>query len=113
MKYDDIVMCLILVWAAGFFVALWRDLNIESPPKRPGVLLRRVSDGALFKPGFPPWERLIMDWNGRPRQFLSAWWYGRRVEAVPRRWWHLRERWRYTGEVWYCFNAHELEVVHG
>ena len=76
-------------------------------------LIIRTSDGALFEPSFPDnynEGRALADaisaaFNNKPC------WYFRRIEPIKKRWWHFKQRYKRTGEVWEPNASEEFELL--
>lgn len=69
----------------------------------------RRSDGATFEPSYPDdyteGAAIAAVLSRKPS------WYFRRVERVPKRWWHLKEMWRRTGEIWQPEEGSDFTVL--
>lgn len=67
-------------------------------------ICKRISDGKYFVSSFPKeWsglEAMVNVIGGGSYYFLG-------IEKIPKKWWHLKQWWRYTGEVW-GFKEHKL-----
>ena len=72
-------------------------------------LVRRLSDGAIFEPSVPD-NYDMLDCVAEILAGRSSW-FLRKIEQVPRRWWHLRRRWKRTGEVWITRYPRSFEVI--
>lgn len=69
----------------------------------------RKDDKAVFQPSYPDDYEEASAIADIIRGTIA--WYFRRIVPVPRRWWHLRRRWKRTGEIWGTTTPDTFDVV--